>query len=62
MTSDAVISQLAAIREGGWCNMLDRGCVLDMARQIDFPELVAFCEDATNREYMDALETMGAQR
>lgn len=60
--NDDVINQLAAIREGGYCNMFDRRCVRDVARQIGFDELLDFIDNGSASDYMDHLEEMGRRQ
>ena len=60
--NDEVISQLAAVRETGATNMLDKRGVKDVADQCDFIELCDFIDDASSSQYMEALEEMGSRR
>lgn len=60
--SDDVIAQLAAVRETGAVNMLDRYGVQRVAEQCGFQELVAFIDDASSQEYIERLEEMGRRR
>lgn len=59
--NDDVISQLAAVRESGSCNMHDRVCVRQFAEQAGFEELESFLADADNAQYMDYLKEMGSR-
>ena len=60
--NDEVINQLAAVRETGATNMLDKARVKDIADQCDFIELCDFIEDSSNAQYMAALEEMGSRQ
>ena len=59
--NDKVIDQLGIIREMGPCNMLDKPCLLRVARELEFEELEEFIERADNREFYDHLEEMGSR-
>ena len=60
--NDEVISQLAAVRETGATNMLDKRGVKDVADQCDFIELCDFIDDASSSQYMEALQEMGSRQ
>lgn len=60
--NDDVINQLAAIRDGGYCNMFNKGCVEQAAQQIGFEELSEFLTDADATAYIDHLEEMGRRQ
>ncbi|MFB6237018.1 MAG: DUF5049 domain-containing protein [Halopenitus sp.] len=59
MTNDKVLQQLASVRKTGKSNMLNQGRVQYIAKECGFHELVEFIEDASNSEYMEALNEMG---
>lgn len=59
---EAIVRQLSAIREGGYCNMFDVTCVRDAADQIGFNRLVRFIDEADNETYMAHLQEMGRRR
>lgn len=50
---DAVMDQYESIRSGGYCNMLDKSCVRDVAEQIGFDELVAVIDDGNYAECLE---------
>ena len=60
--TENVITQLAGVRETGATNMMDKSGVQSVADQCDFHELVVFIEDASNVQYMEALQEMGSRR
>lgn len=59
---DEVIEQLAAVRSTGAVNMMDKGGVGRVAKQLDLEELKEFTEEASASSYMNHLEEMGRRR
>lgn len=57
--NEDVIEQLAAVRETGACNMLDRGCVRSTANELGFAELSEFIRTQSSSDYMAHLQEMG---
>lgn len=62
MADEKIITQLAEVRRTGATNMLDKRGVQKVASQLQFTALVDFIDDASNEEYMNALQTMGNER
>lgn len=62
MTSDEVIDQLAAVRESGAVNMMDRNGVRKFADRTNFRELVEFIDENDGSAYVEALKRMGRER
>ncbi len=60
--NDEIITQLAAVRETGATNMMNKRGVKDVADQCDFIELCDFIDEASADEYMEALQEMGSRR
>jgi hypothetical protein len=60
---ESVIAALAAVREAGPVNMLDRNGVVYYATQFEqAPEAIIWLHEATPAQYMAALNAMGARR